>query len=360
MQLMLIGIKLLFWMVMIPFGCGIPLAAGFGLRGRSFEMTWVSGYLVMVSLFQIYYIFFILFYNHFTPLVWLTGISYVAIAVFAWIRYGKYHVGGRKAGRYRKTKIEIVGWAVFAILLLFQVYMTLFYYYPDGDDAFYAVTSVITTTNDTMYINIPYTGETSVLDKRHAFSSAPIFISFLAKVCGVHPVVMSNVFFSIVIIILTYMIYKLIAAELLADKVETIPLFMIIMSILTLYGNSTIYQASTFLLTRTGQGKAFLANLVPAVTLLALLYIDKNEKANQPDAKMTPWVVLSCSMLTAGYTSTMGMFLGPFLAGGGSLLLAFRHKKNTIVRNFAIAALPLLILSILYLLLIYLPQGFDF
>ncbi len=156
------------------------------------------------------------------------------------------------------------------------------------------------------------------------------------------------------------MIHKLIATELLADKVETIPLFMIIMSILTLYGNSTIYQASTFLLTRTGQGKAFLANLVPAVTLLALLYIDKNEKANQPDAKMTPWVVLSCSMLTAGYTSTMGMFLGPFLAGGGSLLLAFRHKKITIVRNFAIAALPLLILSILYLLLIYLPQGFDF
>lgn len=43
------------------------------------------------------------------------------------------------------------------------------------------------------------------------------------------------------------MIYKLIATELLADKVETIPFFMIIMSILTLYGNSTIYQAVHFI-----------------------------------------------------------------------------------------------------------------
>lgn len=353
MQMILIGIKLFFWMFIIPYSCGIPLASGFGVRGRSFEMTWVSGYLIMVSVFQIYYTFFILFYNHFTPLVWLSGITYIAIALFAMIQYGKHHIGGRRAGRHKKSGREYVLWGIFGFLLLFQLYKTIFYYYPDGDDAFYAVTSVITTTNDNMYINIPYTGETSVLDKRHAFSSAPIFIAFLARICGIHPTVMSNVFFSVVIIVLTYMIYKLIAMELLEDKIEYIPLFMIFISILTLYGNNTIYQSSTFLLTRTGQGKAFLANLVPAVILLGLIYLDQFEKGDRRDKAVPLWVFLACGMITAGYTSTMGIFLGPFLAGGGTIILAIRHKRKAILKKFIFAAMPLAILSILYLVLVY-------
>ena len=128
--------------------------------------------------------------------MWTTEILLVGFSVISFLRWGKFYIGSRNAGKTKKTKLEVLLWFIFGTLLAIQLYMTAFYAYPDGDDAFYTVTSVITETSQNMYINIPYTGETSVLDKRHAFSSAPIFMAFLGKVCGVHPTIMTNLFFS--------------------------------------------------------------------------------------------------------------------------------------------------------------------
>ncbi|MDD3665042.1 MAG: DUF6077 domain-containing protein [Bacteroidales bacterium] len=355
MQIIIISIRLIFWMIVIPYCLGIPLASRFGMYGRTIEMTLVSGYFLMVSIFQIYYLFFVLFYNHFIPLVWLSAVTFLLIAICSVIKSGKYHIGGRKYGRHKKKVLEICLWIGFAVLFGIQLIMTVMYAYPDGDDAFYAVTALITETNNNMYINIPYTGETSVLDKRHAFSSAPIFIAFLGRVCSVHPVVMSNVFFSIAVIILTYMLYKLIAVELLEDKKEYIPLFMITICILYLFGNSTIYQNTTFLITRTGQGKAFLANVIPIASILGLLLLNKNlENKDELNKSNAALVLLSLVMLAAGYTSTMGMFMGPLLIGGGILLLAIRYKLPLLLFKLFIIMLPTLICGGFYIIFAYL------
>lgn len=355
MQIITIGIRLVFWMIVIPYCLGIPLASRFGMYGRTLEMTLVSGYFLMVSIFQVYYLFFVLFYNHFIPLVWLSAITFFMIALGSLIILGKHHIGGRKSGKQKKEPLEVCLWLVFAVLLGVQLIMTVMYAYPDGDDAFYAVTSVITDTNNNMYINIPYTGETSVLDKRHAFSSAPILIAFLGRVCGVHPVIMSNVFFSVAVIILTYMLYKLIATVLLEDKKEYIPLFMITICILYLFGNSTIYQDTTFLLTRTGQGKAFLANLIPAASVLGLLLLNNNLKSKEEFNKSNAvWILLSQVILAAGYTSTMGMFMGPLLVGGGVLLLAIQYKRPYLLVKLFVTMLPILICGGLYIVIAYL------
>ena len=353
MEIVITGIKLILWLVIIPYCCGIPVAKHFGKEGRYLEMTFVAGYLLMIAWFQLVYLGFVLFYNHFTPLVWCTGVLFMATAIIALRNQGGHHLGGRKSGRQKKTRGEVVLWGIFFVLLSLQLYMTIFYSYPDGDDAFYAVTSVITETNDNMYINIPYTGETSILDKRHAFSSAPVFIAFLARVCGVHPIIMSNIFFSIIVICLTYMIYKMIAVRLFSDQQEYVPVFLILISMFYLFGNSTIYQSTTFLLTRTGQGKAFLANIIPTATILALLYLDKEIKESENDSDYGAWILLSLIMLAAGYTSTMGMFLGPFLAGGGVVLLSVRYRKPILLKYFAVAAFPLIVTGSLYLFKVY-------
>lgn len=354
MQIMLIGLKVVFWMVLIPYCCGIPLASGFGKFGRSTPMTMLSGYLLVLSVFQVYYLFFVLFYNHFTPLVWVSGISYIVIAVVASVLKGKYHLGGRRAGKSKKDSLERVFWIVFIILFLYQISMTLLFYYPDGDDSFYAVTSVITATNDNMYINLPYTGETSSLDKRHAFSSAPIFIAFLGKVCGIHPIIVSNIFFSIAVMVLVYMIYYLIAFLLLEENKEYIPLFLITICILYLFGNNTVYQDTTFLMTRTGQGKALLSNIVPASAILGLLLLSASvDKKNIVKSETAVWILMSQVIMIAGCTSTMGMFLGPFIVGGGVLLLAIFYKRPQMLLKLIFAMLPILFCGGLYLLVAY-------
>ena len=348
--MILTGVMLSFWMIIIPFCCGIPIARKFSREGRYLEMTFLSGYLVVISAVQVLYLGFVIWYNHFVPLVWTAGIFLVGFALFSFFRWGKFYIGSRNAGRIKKTRVEVLLWIVFGLLLSVQLYMTIFYAYPDGDDAFYTVTSLITDTSQNMYINIPYTGETSVLDKRHAFSSAPIFMAFLGRVCGVHPTVMTNLYFSCIVVILTYMIYKMIAVRLFEGGTVEIPLFMIFISIIYLFGNSTIYQSTTFLLTRTGQGKAFLSNIVPLAIILALLHIVREMPVK---VSVAPWVFLSLAMVTAGYTSTMGMFLAPMLAGGGIIVVAIRYHTPRVLLYYAVSVLPLGIMGILYLINVY-------
>ena len=348
--MILTSIKLIFWMIIIPFCCGIPVARRFSREGRYLEMTFLSGYLVMISIFQILYMGFVIWYNHFVPLVWTAEIILVGFALFAFFHWGKYYIGSRNVVRIKKTRIEVLLWIVFGLLLGLQLYMTIFDAYPDGDDAFYTVTSVITDTSQNMYINIPYTGETSILDKRHAFSSAPIFMAFLGRVCGVHPTIMTNLYFSCIVVILTYMIYKMIAVRLFEGQTVEVSLFMICISIIFLFGNSTIYQSTTFLLTRTGQGKAFLANIVPAVIILALLHVvrDIPERVSQ-----APWILLSLAMVASGYTSTMGMFLAPMLVGGGTIIIVIRHRLPQLLLYYLLSVLPLGVMGSLYLIFVY-------
>ena len=353
MQGIITGIKLLIWMLIIPYCCGMPLARHREKEENRIAMTFLMGYLFVISMFQVIYVGFVIFYNHFTPLVWVTAIFYLCFAAISILLFGKEHRGYWKKGRQQKKKTEWFLWIIFLFLLGFQLYKTVVFAYPDGDDAFYTVLSVITGTSDTMYLHVPYTGETSILDQRHAFSSAPVFMAFLGRVSGVHPVIMTNVAYSILVIVLVYLTYKLIANVLLEEDKEWTPLFLIVISLLYLYGNSTIYQDTTFLMTRTGQGKAFLANVIPETILLALLLLNQKMKRSKEGEK-EPWILLAMSMLAAGYTSTMGMFLAPFLSGIGIVILAIRFRRPVLLFRFMLAFAPLGILAGTYLIKVFL------
>lgn len=360
--------KVMFWMVIVPFCCGLLPVRGFRRENRSFSMVMVNGYFFMLAIFQIIYLLFIVFKNEFDPLVKVYG-GTICLFAFLSLSFSVWHwmVTKEKGRRKRRSPGKILGgavlWVGVILLVGFQVYMTAAYQYPDGDDSFYAVTSVITNTNKNMYTSLPYTGETSRLDLRHAFSSAPIFVSFLAEVCGIHPTIVTHVVFSIMVILLTYMIYKLIGDILLEDHREYVPLFLIFISIMYLFGNDSIYMDSTFLLTRTGQGKAFMANTIPAACILGLLLVWKNLRAEkeetdreQPEKRNSsrftgaaPWLFLGAVMMTAVYTSMMGAFIAPMLVGGGVVLLAVSYRKIPLLVPCMLSMLPLLAVGLLFL-----------
>ncbi|MEG2232267.1 MAG: DUF6077 domain-containing protein, partial [Lachnospiraceae bacterium] len=307
--------------------------------------------------------------NHFEPLVMTYGMcmilyAIVSAGVFLWRWY--HHRGGgyfplsgfgwkKEPQRKHRRLYSFVLWGIVFILIGFQCYQALFYQFHDGDDAVYAVTSVMTNTNHSMYVHLPYTGGTSALDKRHAFSSAPIFISFLARVCNIHPTIVTHTIFPIVVLLLLYMLYKLTADVLLEQQRAYVPLFLIFINIMNVFGNNTIYSNATFLLTRTAQGKAFQANLIPVAAVLCLLLIGKAQRTTSKQGAaaqksgMAVWVLLACTMITAGYTSIMGIFLVVLLVGIGVLFLMIAERTLSLLVPFMLSMLPILGMGLIYL-----------
>lgn len=332
------------WLVIAPFCMGISLTRGLKREYQGFTMIMVMGYFVLLALFQVVYVPFVVFYNHFEPLVMVYAILVAVISAASLLINGRYWL--KNLPKFKPVKwTTCVLWLVALALIGFQLYKTIFYQFHDGDDAFYAVTSVITNTTKNMYRYLPYTGESSLLDKRHAFSAAPVFISFLASVFHLHPTIVTHVVYSAFILILIYMIYKLIG-DILLEK-EYVPLFLIFLSIMNLFGNSTIYTSATFLLTRTGQGKAFLGNIIPAAGILGLLLLWKDL------SRKTPWIFLSMVMITAVYTSMMGILLAAMLVGGVTVLFVFIYKKITLLIPCMLSMVPLLGIGLLYLKVVF-------
>ena len=346
-----IGVLIL-WGGAIPFFLGFMLAHKIDQQNTSICRAVIFGYLIVLALFQVVYVVVLLNWNSFDWLYRIfNGIIFIILIISL-----KYYVTIKKLDKNKvkeknKWKFNVL-WLLFFVLFLLQIYKTIFYSYADGDDAFYTVTSVITNLKRSMYINIPYTGETSVLDFRHAFSSAPIFISFLAEASGIHPTIITNIVFSVIVIILNNMIHLEIGKLLLDTRKRYLPYYMIFINLLYLYNNETIYSSATFLLTRTGQGKAFLANIIPTVSILFLLIVSeklKKEAFLQKEVLIC-YSVASCIMLTAGYTSTMGIILGPLVIMGGTVLLSLIDRTKKLYMASVLSVLPLALLTGIYLL----------
>lgn len=344
------------WLFLIPMALGMLVTKQMKKEWQGFPMVFVTGYLILFASFQFVYLWFVVFYNRFEVLTVVYAILIVAAAIISLTLSGRYWIKEVRDAWAQKTmrisKGRLLLWSAVCLLVGLQLYNVIFYQFLDSDDAYYAAISVITNENLTMYKNIPYTGEPSGLDVRHAFSSAPVFISFVARLTGVHPTIITHSVYPVIVLLLFYMIMTILAGRLLKKQKEYIPLFLIFVSMFYLFGNASIYTDATFLLTRTSQGKAFLANVVPAALVMNLLHIWENENGRKRGGShCIPFVMLSVTMITAVYASTMGVFLGPFIAGGGILIMMLSARKIRPFLPAVLSMIPLGIMGILILLL---------
>lgn len=342
-------LAIIIWFLVIPFCLGLPIAGRMKKRGSSIGMVFICGYFLEMGMFQFLYVFFVCFYNHFTPLVYTYGILVAFLSVLCVIRYRKF-----VSRLFRKIRVTIswnsLLWVAVVLLIGFQLYKTFFYQFVDGDDAFYAAISVITDRLDTMYLHLPYTGETTELDVRHAFSGAPVFVAFLGRVCRLHPTIIHHSVFPLFLLILSYVIYEKIAEMLLGHKKEYIPLFLIFINLLQIFGGDSIYTTATFMLTRTAQGKAILSGVViPAAFLGVFLWIRALKGAR--DTK-TAILFLSLVMLVAGFTTMLGIAIIPMITGLVILLFVLQQKQLRPLWEYALTLAPTFVLAVIYLLVV--------
>lgn len=215
-----------------------------------------------------------------------------------------------------------------------------------------------------MYRNVPYTGESLQLDVRHGLAPFPVWFAFLSRVSGVPATILIQSIWGAVLLLLCYLLYSRIAKILFEDNIEGIPCFMLLTAVLQLFGNYSFYTAETFLLTRAGQGKAVLSNLIIPFLFWCLLQMGReyrmdNNLAKQhrrPDTESDKRKILLCILIVLAtmaswLCSSLGTFLCAAMIGIGGVVIAIAYKNRKAFWHAVACALPSGFFAVLYLLL---------
>ncbi|MCM1191816.1 MAG: DUF6077 domain-containing protein [Butyrivibrio sp.] len=322
----------------------------------SLPLRWVGGQMFLWAGFQVICVPLILGgQNHnFRRLCILFG-CFLALALFlalvAAVRRRKSAGISPAEGQNRdRDKAALSLWlAVFGLFVL-QLALAVTRAYEEGDDAFYVATAVITEKSDTMYQILPYTGFATGLDIRHGLAPFPVWAAFLARLSGVHAAIISQVVLSVALIAMAYSIYYLIGRELVGNSRRGLPLFMLLIEFLVIFGGQSLYTAENFLLVRTAQGKAVLAGIViPFLFWLLLVLVKKLQR--QEKTGFSYWLLFGVTMISGCLCSTQGALLVCLLAGTGGICAAAGCRSIKALLSVAACSVIPAVFMILYLVL---------
>jgi len=243
---------------------------------------------------------------------------------------------------------EAVLWAVFGGLLLFQLVQAVRLAYADGDDAYYVAISAITQDADTMYRKLPYTGGETMLDLRHGLAPFPIWISFLARISGLRAVTAAQVVLPVVLISMSYAIFYLLGVRLFPEGRGRLPLFLIFVELLVLFGDYSFYTVENFMVARSRQGKAALGSIVIPFLFLILLDLmrDLQEKRRIP---LHRYLLLGSAAATGCLCSTLGALLLCMGMGIAGLLGGICYRRYRFLFPLAACCIPCVCYAVLYL-----------
>lgn len=332
----------------VPFILGL-IPASFMNRGKQTPAyLFVCGWFLTFCVFEIISVPVILCEGSFALVVAAYGLCILMLAVYALAkcRDTLTHTICSFKESLNMPVIARVGWAVFGVLLIIQIFHSLFYEYYDGDDAYYVAVSVIADTFDTMYLRDAYTCYSFDLDVRHALSPVPIYQAFLSRLSGLDPAIVAHTVIAPVWLLLMYCVYVLLAGRLFDGKEDAVykPFFMILIALWQLFGNVSLYTAETFVMTRTWQGKGLMAGIVlPALILCFLNFAEDSTSKGD-------WIVYVCVCVSAVFATSVSFMLIPTVAGIAAILIALKKRSIKFFAKMITGLAPCLVLALLYLM----------
>lgn len=356
-------LKIVFFIVCLPAACGLFAAERERCEGGSFSpvRVYVYGWLLMFALFEVVCVPYTVLQKHFHSLAQVYTVCVIVMAAASLVlsaivgkKADRKRVADRKNSAGRKNSAEpvrkedrkariavILLWIAVILFIAAQMVYLVFYQHLDGDDSYYIAESVLTDYYDTMFQRDAYTGMPMGLDVRHALSSNPVFITWLARVCGVHPAVMAHTILAPVFLMLMYGIYAMIGQAFLKEHKNYVPLFVLLINIWYLWGNVSIYTAETFMYTRTWQGKAMFANLILPL-MLYMLYVAVKE------GRRIQWVILSLLCVVGVFVTTAAVYLIPLVYGIVGISLWIREKSFRRCFYLMLCCIPCLLFGMVY------------
>jgi len=329
-------------------------------KERNVFFCWAGGQVLLWAAFQVLCVPVILFGKSFLLLASCYLLVTGALLFFALGSYFKRRSNGTpgfhfpKLSAKNRKKVREGGfffwWVLAVVLLAVQLILAVVLSYEEGDDAYYVSISTASTWAEKLYTTLPYTGGYSGLNARHALAPFPVWISFLSRVSGVEPVTVAHTVLPLCLILASYGIFSLLGKKLLGDKQKYLPIFLVFVEFLILYGGYSLYSSENFLLVRSAQGKAVLCNIIiPFLTLLMYLLLESLEKGEKKPIGF--WVLVYATMAAGCLCSTLGTFLLCMLAGLVTLCGVFVYKKFRFAFWMAGSMLAPLCFAVIYFLM---------
>ena len=325
--------------------------------------VYAAGFVIVLAVFQIVAVPVILFETWGFPRIVTIYSILLAVLSVAGLIFGFPVLRGMAVDartwivkRKRPSVETALYWVIAVGLILFQMYMAYTHEFFDGDDAYYVAQSVIAEQTDVLYRILPYTGLSTSLDIRHALASLPIWEAYLARVTGIHPAIIAHSVLPLILIPLTYLVYYRIGMRLFKGAFRKTAVFLILVSLLQIFGNTSIYTNATFFLMRTWQGKYVLCNFVLLTAVWSLLRLWETGADGEQKGKKQAgwWLLMAANNVTAAMATTMGAFLlGLFIAIAG-LVMAVRQKRPGRLIPLAATCLPGLVYLGIYAAVVFL------
>ena len=325
--------------------------------------VYAAGFVIVLAVFQIVAVPVILFETWGFPRIVTIYSILLAVLSVAGLIFGFPVLRGMAVDartwivkRKRPSVETALYWVIAVGLILFQMYMAYTHEFFDGDDAYYVAQSVIAEQTDVLYRILPYTGLSTALDYRHALAALPIWEAYLARVTGIHPAIIAHSVLPLLLIPLTYLVYYRIGMRLFKGAFRKTAVFLILVSLLQIFGNTSIYTNATFFLMRTWQGKSVLCNFVLLTAVWSLLRLWETGADGEQKGKKQAgwWLLMAANNVTAAMATTMGAFLlGLFIAIAG-LVMAVRQKRPGRLIPLAATCLPGLVYLGIYAAVVFL------
>lgn len=378
--------SLILWMVIVPFCVGMLFNFILPRGRRTIGITFILGYLVYMAVFEVVAIACMMkvTYSAFTYCSRIFMVCAILLAAMGIIRSFLKLRSGEKSyltifpgeahadvfdlmsprsdpGFYKQdySKESIVYWGIFFAIMIFQMVMAVVMASFDGDDSYYVVESLLAQQADVMNTILPYTGTSTYLDIRHALAVITMWIAFIARQSGIHATIVSHTIMPLFFIPLVYLAYVEIGRVLFRARQQVIPVFMIIVSFLLMFGNVSIYTPATFFLMRTWQGKALVSNLVfPLIFWIFLWMFEDAKKTSAPNRRekeweqprrdWCPWIELFFVNMFSGICSSLGVIFGSGLIAILTLILLVYTRKIKVIFGAIFSIVPNLIYLMIY------------
>lgn len=321
---------------------------------RSLPFRWVGGQFLLWAGFQAICVPMVLAERELRELVilfsgFMASMALLSLAVSIRRRANAVFCAGReKKADEKKDNVAVFLWICVSALLLLQLLLAVLLAYEEGDDAFYVAVSAIAESSDTMYTALPYTGGATSIDIRHVLAPFPIWVAFLARVTGIRTVTMAQVALPVVLIMMSYTVYFLIGKQLFPDGGRKLPLFMLLLEVLILFGGYSLQSAENFLLVRTAQGKAVLADIIiPFLFLLFYNILEKLQQAGKTGAWI--WLLTAAAVIAGCLCSMEGTLLACMLLGLAGMCMIVCYRRWKLVLPLAGCSVAPACVALLYL-----------
>lgn len=245
-----------------------------------FVHAWIMGFATMLAVGQIVLVPLVALEQTLTTAMICWKAVLTILAVISYFLLLRHWSDGTLIASEEKTKtFEVkqgaadarMGWNIAfgvlaLILILLQAYIPARYEHGDDDDARFVSEEVSAYVHDTMYVDDPIAGDLMYWNqgevKKDLTSPWAMYIAICCRISDIHPAVLSHTYLPIFLILLCYAVYLLIGYTLMKGDWEKTFMFLIVLSIVHLWGYTSTHTLASMLLLRIWQGKALCASFM--------------------------------------------------------------------------------------------------